>query len=67
METLAIIIFIVALVIATIIVNKAQQIYMKIIGAEAMFFSGKKKLIAILIIGLLITGLIYKLFGIGNT
>lgn len=67
METLTIIIFIVSFIIATIIVNKAQQIYMKIIGAETMFFSGKKKLIAIFIIGLVIAGLALKLFGVNNT
>ena len=66
MEALVIIIFIAALVIATIIVNKVQQIYMKIIGAETMFFSGKKKLIAIFIVGLIIAGLAFKLFGLGK-
>lgn len=48
---LILIIFIIALVVATIIVNKVQQIYMKLMGAEMMFFSGKKKLIAIFVVG----------------
>lgn len=61
---LTLILFIFALVLATIIVNKAQQFYMKMIGAEMMFFSGKKKLIAILIVGLLICGVFLKLFGL---
>lgn len=61
---LILIIFIIALVVATIVVNKAQHLYMKLMGAEIMFFSGKKKLIAIFIIGLIIAGTVYKLFGL---
>lgn len=61
---LILIIFIIALVVATIIVNKVQQIYMKLMGAEMMFFSGKKKLIAIFVVGLLILGAVVQLFGL---
>lgn len=61
---LILIIFIIALVVATIIVNKVQQLYMKLMGAEMMFFSGKKKLIAIFVIGLLILGAVVQLFGL---
>lgn len=58
------IIFTISIVVATIITNKAQQLYMKMIGANAMFFSGKKKLIAIGVIALLLTATILKIFGI---
>ena len=58
------IIFISMLVVSTIIVNKSQQIYMRIIGASAMFFDGKKKLIAIIVVALFLSGIILNLFGI---
>ena len=58
------IIFIASLIVAGIIVNAAQRLYMKIIGADAMFFSGKKKIIAIFVVGMLITALIISAFGI---
>ena len=58
------VIFIISLVVSTIIVNKAMQFYMKIIGADAMFFSGKKKIIAIVVIGILLTAIAVHIFGI---
>lgn len=58
------IIFIVSIIVAVIIVNKVQQLYMKMIGADRMYFSGKKKLIAIGIIAILLTSFAVKLFGI---
>lgn len=61
---LTLILFIISLVVATILVNTAQQLYMKLIGADRMFFSGKKKLIAIFIVGLLILGTVVQLFGL---
>lgn len=58
------IIFIVSLIVAAVLVNKVQRLYMKLMGAEYMFFNGKKKLIAIVIIGLLITSFVVKIFKI---
>jgi len=61
---LVIFIFILSLVASVYIVNKAYQIYMKVIGASAMFYSGKKKLIAIVVVALLLASLITQIFGI---
>lgn len=46
------------------LVNKAYQLFMKLLGAETMFFSAKKKLVAIIIVGLIITSTIWKIFGL---
>lgn len=58
------IIFIVSLVASTFIVNRAYQLYMNVIGASGMFYSGKKKLITILVVALVITTFVVKIFGI---
>ena len=58
------IIFIVSLIVATIVANTAQQLYMRVIGASGMFFSGGKKLVIIIGIALFLTAIIIKLFGI---
>jgi hypothetical protein len=50
--------------VAVIVVNWAQKMYMKLIGADAMFFSGKKKLIAIGVLGCLLAAIIIYIFGI---
>ena len=62
-EVSIIVFFIISLVVATIITNVAQRLFMKVMGADAMFFSMKKKLIAIVIIALLLTGLVINMFG----
>ena len=59
---LGFIVFVISLVIAWVLVNKAQQLYMKIIGADVMFFSGKKKLVAIFAVGLTIGVIILQVF-----
>lgn len=64
MDTIIYIILIISLILAIVIVNKTQQVYMKIIGAEFMFFNTKKKLIAICIVCLVIASIICKVFGI---
>ena len=51
-------------VLAIVIVNKAQQLYMRLIGAEFMFFNGKKKLCAIVFLGLFISAGFWRLLGI---
>lgn len=58
------IIFIIALIVAALLVNKVQQLYMKMMGADVMFFNGKKKIIAILIIAIVLTAFVINLFGI---
>lgn len=64
MDILKGIIFIVAFIPAIMLVNKAQQLYMKLIGANTMFFSGKKKVIAIVVVWLIISGILLSLFGL---
>lgn len=64
MDILKGIIFIVAFIPAIMLVNKAQQLNMKLIGANTMFFSGKKKVIAIVVVWLIISGILLSLFGL---
>ena len=64
MMVLAWILFIASFIVAAVIVNKVQQLYMKLMGADMMFFSMKKKLIAIVVVGILIFGLVGRLFGL---
>ena len=58
------IIFIIALIVAALLVNKVQQLYMKMMGADVMFFNGKKKIISIVIIAIVLTAFVINLFGI---
>ncbi len=60
------ILLIVSLVIAVVIVNKAQQLFMKLLGADTMYFSAKKKLIAIVIVGIIVFSIIVSIFGLGK-
>ena len=46
-------------VLAVIIVNVGQKLFMRFIGADMMFFSWKKKIKAYIIVG----GLLYLLIG----
>lgn len=68
MEIVAIILFIISLWVAIPLVNVAQRWFMKIIGIDSMFFSIKKKVIAICVVAIIITslilGVIMKIFGI---
>ena len=50
-----IVVFVIAFIIVSIIVNALQGLYMKIVGAQAMFFNGGKKMAAIIVISLWIT------------
>lgn len=58
-----VVVFIISLVISTIIVNAVQRGFMKAMNMDAMSYSIKGKLIAILIVALLITGLYIKATG----
>ncbi|MBQ8825562.1 MAG: hypothetical protein IJ007_00530 [Oscillospiraceae bacterium] len=64
MDVLKWITIIIGFGIAIFLVNKAYQLYMKLLGAESMFFSAKKKLIAIVIVGLFITGILWSILGL---
>ena len=64
MEILGIIILIIAFVASVIVVNAAYKLFMRLLGANAMFFSVKKKLIAIVVVWLIIGGFGLKLFGL---
>ncbi len=58
------ILFIVGLVVSTIIVNGFQKLLMKWLNLSAMFISIKTKIIAIVVIGLILTAFALQLFGI---
>lgn len=60
------IILIVCFFVSSIIVNQVQKMYMRFIGADAMFFSGKSKIIAIIVVTLFLTGLGLKIFGLAS-
>lgn len=46
------------------LVNKAQQLYMKLTGADVMFFNGMKKLAIIFVIGFVLANAVLSIFGI---
>ena len=66
METIAgvgnLIVFIISFALAVIVVNKLQQVYMRLMGADRMYYSAKKKLIAIFVVGVVIASLILGFF-----
>jgi len=58
------VIFIISLVVSTIIVNGAYQLFMKVMGASGMFFNAKKKIIAIIVIALFLAAIVIHITGI---
>lgn len=58
------ILFIVALVVATVIVNSAQQLFMKWLNINGMFVRVRTKIIAIVVIAIVIVALAVQIFGI---
>ena len=64
MKTIGAIWFIIARVIAVILVNAGHRLFMKIMGADGMLFSIKGKIIAIILVWLIIAGLGLKVVGI---
>ena len=54
------VVIIISLVAAVAIVNGGQNLYMKMIGADAMFFKAKSKLIAIGVITLVLAALLLR-------
>ena len=66
MKVLQSIVFIISFIIAAAIVNKVQQLWMKMMGADMMYFSMKKKLIAIVVVGIIVFGLFGKVLGFAS-
>lgn len=60
------IVFIVSFIIAAVIVNKVQQLWMRLMGADMMYFSMKKKLVAIVLVGFFIFVLIGSMLGFSS-
>lgn len=58
----SLIVFIISFVLAVVVVNKLQQLYMKLMGTDTMYYSAKKKLIAIFVVGVVIASLILGFF-----
>ena len=61
----ALVLIVVSLVLSIIAVNKGYQIFMKMMGADVMFYSKKTRRIAIFIVFVLILGTLAKVFGLG--
>lgn len=59
-----IVLFIVGLIIATILINNLQQLFMRVLNINVMAFSIKKKIIAIIIVAFMLTGIAMEIFGI---
>lgn len=62
MEALGIALFVVSVILGIIIVNFGYRLYMKILGADAMYYSPKKKLIYIIIVSGAIWMFMLKVF-----
>lgn len=62
MGILALVVFVIGFIIALKIVNKGQQLYMKMLGIDQMFFSVKSKMVIIFIVWVIVTGLLYSPF-----
>lgn len=58
----SLIVFVISFILAIIVVNKLQQLYMKLMGADTMYYSARKKLIAIFVVGVVIASLILGFF-----
>ena len=61
---LIIVIFVISLIVSTIIVNVAYQLFMKVMGASGMFFSPIKKIIAIVVVALILASVVIYITGI---
>lgn len=61
MQILGIIILVIAFAVASAIVNAVQQMFMRLIGADAMLFNWKVKLFAIILLGMVLASPVMKL------
>lgn len=57
---ISLILLVVSFVLSIFLVNTAYKIWMKIIGADAMFFSGKKKWTAIVVVTLILWAIVVE-------
>lgn len=64
MQIIVWVLFIISLAVSSVIVNKSQQMFMRFIGSDMMFFSMKKKVFIIVILALFLEAFILKIFGI---
>lgn len=58
---MAIVLLIVSFLIASFLVKTVRHLFMKLIGADAMFFNGKTQLIIIVIVTYFVYGFLYDL------
>lgn len=58
------VVFIISLIISAIVVNNAQRLFMKLIGADTMRFNGKTKFIIIIILALILAAVVINALGI---
>ena len=65
-DILVVVIFIISLFVSYKLVNGAYRLYMKLTGADVMFFNGVTKIFLIVCIAAAIASFILKLFGIWN-
>lgn len=56
------IVLIVSIILASVIINALQQLFMRLIGARVMFFDGKAKVVWIILLAAMIFGLILTPF-----
>lgn len=61
-NVILLIVLIVSIILASVVINKLQQLFMKLIGARVMFFDGKAKIFWILLLGAIIFSLILTPF-----
>lgn len=64
MKILGIVILVIAFAVSSAVVNGAQRLFMRLIGADSMFFNGKAKLFAIVFLAMVMAAPIMNLFGI---
>ena len=65
MNIVSIIVFVVAFLFASWLINALQKLLMKITGADVMFFDSWKKLMIILLVAYALMEMVLKLFGMG--
>lgn len=61
-NVILLIVLIVSIILASVIINWLQQLFMRLIGARVMFFDGKAKIFWILLLGAIIFSLILTPF-----
>ncbi len=62
MKIVVLVVAAVCLILSIILVNGAYRLFMKIIGADAMFFSQKTKIVVIIVVFMIILSLVNYVF-----